>query len=428
MPFVKLSEIKFNDAERIRQDLQPDGIKELAESISNVGLINPIVIDQSMRLLTGRRRLEAHKLLKRDEIEVRYYEDLDPIQRRIVEYDENAKRGQLTWQEGARAIQEIHLLLSAANREHTMGETAQALGVSIAKVSEDLMLANGLGNERVDNRPSRKGALQTFKREREMALVRELASRRVDHVGEAIGREFIHRFSSLGSIYCATCIDVLRQLPDESIDLVVTDPPWGINLATASQWTKKWVPTYDDSPDAIQKILPEVFRECARVLKPGSHIYVFYPIQETGWWVDTLGSAGFVLRNRPLIWHKASQPSISDIYTSFLPSYESILWGWKPGEGDYRRFFSRPIPESLAVPRSDLRWHENEKPTQLLDVYIEASSEPNEVVLDPFAGGGSTLASAFALGRSYVGIEVDEVNYGKAVERLRELEAGGGSS
>lgn len=421
MPFVKLSNILFNDSERIRQDLQPEGIKELAESITNVGLINPIVVDRSLRLLTGRRRLEAHKLLGREEIEVRFYEDLDPIQQRIVEYDENAKRGQLTWQESARAIQEIHLLLSSRSREHSMGETAQALGVSIAKVSEDLMLAQGLGNDRIEARPSRRGALQTFKREREMELARELARRRDPNMVDNLGGTPRVRFGR-GTLYNASCLDVLRDLGPETIDLVVTDPPWGINLATASQWTKKWVPTYDDSPESIQKLLPDVFQELFRVLKEGAHIYVFYPIQETGWWIDALGAAGFILRNRPLIWHKAGQPSISDTYTSFLPSYESILWGWKPGEGDYRRFFSRPIPESMAIPRTDLRWHENEKPTLLLDAFIEASSDPNEVVLDPFAGGGSTLASAFGLGRSYLGVEIDEVNYGKAVERLRELE------
>ena len=58
----------------------------------------------------------------------------------------------------------------------------------------------------------------------------------------------------------------------------------------------------------------------------------------------------------------------------------------------------------------------------MLERWIEASSEPNEIVLDCFAGGASTLAAAFSLGRYYIGVELDEVNYTKSVERMKTLE------
>jgi site-specific DNA-methyltransferase (adenine-specific) len=209
-------------------------------------------------------------------------------------------------------------------------------------------------------------------------------------------------------------------MADESVDLVVTDPPWGINFQESSQWTTKWVMSYDDSPD-IQAVITELVPQLFRVMKPGAHFYIFYAIQDTGWWTDTLGSAGFYIRNRPLIWFKG-QPSMSDVYTSFLPCYESILWGWKPGVNGFRRYFTRSIPEAFLYPRTDNQWHENQKPTDLLGRFIEASSDVNDLVFDPFAGGGSTPASAFELGRYFLGIEKDEVNYGKAARRLSELE------
>lgn len=86
------------------------------------------------------------------------------------------------------------------------------------------------------------------------------------------------------------------------------------------------------------------------------------------------------------------------------------------------KLFSRPVPEGQGWPREPTIWHENSKPTEMLGKWIEASSEVNDVVLDVFSGGGSILASAFSLGRYYIGVEKDEVNYKKSVERLKQLE------
>jgi DNA modification methylase len=145
-------------------------------------------------------------------------------------------------------------------------------------------------------------------------------------------------------------------------------------------------------------------------------------MQESAWWVNLLTQVGLSVRQRPLIWHKSGQPGISDVYTSFLPAYEAILWAFKPDKGGQKRLFSRPIPESQAWPRQPGTYHENEKPVEMLATWIESSSEVNEIVLDCFAGGGSTLASAYAAGRYYIGIENDELNYVKCIDRMKVLE------
>ena len=86
------------------------------------------------------------------------------------------------------------------------------------------------------------------------------------------------------------------------------------------------------------------------------------------------------------------------------------------------KLFSRPVPEAQGWPREPTIWHENSKPVDMISKWIESSSEVNDVVLDCFSGGGSILASAFSLGRYYIGCEKDEVNHKKSVERLRQLE------
>lgn len=425
---IELEKITYNDEERQRKELDDNKvsgatIEELASSIKNLGLINPIIINRDYSLRAGRRRLEAHRVLGRATILARFVDTLTPLQAKELEFDENHKRKQLTWQEEAAAIKEIHEFRQTAatekGEEWSIRKTAETLGLSVGKVSEDLQLASHLDNTRVTGRPSRRGAITTARRERELDLVRELAARRAQDIGVRDADSTL----TGGVLALGDCRKFLATLADNSVDLVVTDPPWGIDLDKSSQWATKWLATYDDSPTHIQQVLRDAFPHIFRVLKPTSHIYCFFPIQEIEWWVKLLTEVGFYVRQRPLIWYKSGQPSISDPYASFLPCYEAVLWGFKPGDGGIRRFFARPTPEAAAYPRQPGLWHENEKPIDLITTFIEASSSVNEVVLDPFAGGASVLAAAFGVGRYYLGSELDEVNFVKARRRMTEMES-----
>jgi len=422
---LSVTTITFDDTTRTRKDLDEEKLLELIESFKNIGQITPIVVERDGKLVAGRRRLEAARRLGWPTIRAEYRDNLSEIDRKIVEFDENDKRSQLTWQEGAAAIKEIHELKKAeavaAYTNWTAADTAKILGVSEGKVSEDLVLASSLSNERVANRPSRRGALDTLKRERELVLVRELARRRAENLGLVLDSNATSLTG--GVVYNADCRDILKRMAESSVDLVIIDPPWGINFDKSAQWARHWIATYDDREESVRQMLVETFPLLFKVLKPTCHIYCFYPIQEVQWWIEQLTGAGFMMRQRPLIWFKQGQQGITDTYTSFLPGgYESILWGYRPGAENIRRLFARPVPEAQGFPREPTLWHENSKPVDMLARWIEASSEVNEVVLDVFAGGGSTLASAFALGRYYIGVEKDEVNYKKCVERLKQLE------
>lgn len=432
---LPVDSIKFVDDTRQRKELDEESLLELLESFKNVGQITPIVVDRENKLVAGRRRLEVARRLSWPTIRAEYRDQLDPISRKIIEFDENDKRKQLTWQEAASAIKEIHDLKIEESKSKlensgkswahsdlwTASDTARTLGKSIGKVSEDLVLAANLGNARIAGRPTRRGALDTVKRERELALVRELARRRAAGLG--LGDNTLKTTNLTGGvIYNEDCRAVLKEMSENSVDLIITDPPWGIDFDKASQWTHKWVATYDDAEVGVREMLVEAIPLLFKVLKPSCHLYCFFPIQEIQWWVDTFTGAGFIVRQRSLIWFKTGQQGISDVYTSFLPSYEAILWMYKPGPGDVRRLFARPVPEAAGWPRESTVWHENSKPVEMLEKWLEASSELNEVVLDPFAGGGSSLAGAFSLGRYYIGCERDTINFNKSIDRLRQLE------
>ena len=149
MPQIKIVDVKVG--ERFRQTF--DGIEELAASIQEFGLIEPIVCDENNNLIAGGRRLKAYQLLKMEVIEVKYINELNDLQKREIELEENLHRKDFTWQEEVIAKAKLHALKrqihGAAVKGHDskgwgISDTAKALDESPAKVSIDIALARGL--------------------------------------------------------------------------------------------------------------------------------------------------------------------------------------------------------------------------------------------------------------------------------------------
>lgn len=353
------------------------------------------------------------------EIDAIYYESLDEVTRRVVEFDENSKRKQFTWQEEAKAIAEIHRLKQEKalqfGKEWYQIDTAKVLGFSEAKVSGDIALSEFLDNPRVSVQGTRSGALLTYKRELEGNILEELAKRRVE------------KGVSESNVILGDCLVELDKIEPESIDLVIIDPPWGVDIHSTVPWLKiRGLSTgFDDSEDQIRDLMTISIIKIARVMRKRSHIYMFFPMDFLEFYRQLMMSAGLSLRGRPLVWYKTDQPSVTDAYRNFLPNYEGALFGWKPSDDPMdRRNLQVPIPEAIACPRSPSLWHFADKPVELLKKFVETSSSPSELVLDCFAGGGSTLIAAASLGRRYIGIEKDQVSYEKCLRRLEKLKKG----
>lgn len=423
--------------DRQRKTIDETSLAELIKSIRAIGLIQPIVLrNEDNTLLAGQRRLLAFERIGWEEIPFRRMADLTPLEQKVVEFDENHKREALTYAEEAQAILEIHQLLSVTstpdglveNSEHRLQDTADLLKVSVSKVQQDVRLAQALSEggvlaDKVLAHESRRGALVTFQRERELAIIRELAKRRGEKVPEVTeGSSEIVDYRS-GRVYHDDCVDVLQTMEENSIDLIVTDPPWGVDLSVSTTWSKQWTDRYDDSPVASLDLMEVVFPLLYKVLKPAGHLYMFAPLDLPTWtkWHDILVKSSFAVRVRPLIWAK-STPGITEVYTSFIPSYEGIIFASKLEDGK-SRLFQRPIMDCWTEARQSTHYHPNEKPERILDAMIQSSSEMTEVVLDPFCGGGSVLARAIMNGRRYIGIEKDPQYANTCLERINVMEA-----
>lgn len=391
-------------------------IDKLAESISKFGLIEPIVLDENNNLIAGERRVRAHQLLKLPEIEVRYMKELGDLEKKEIELEENIQRNAFTWQEEVTAKNQLHKLKQqihgSASRGHEkdgawkIKDTADALGESVGTVSMDIQLARGMkAFPELLKEKSKTTAFKKMKQLQEGILQNEL-SKRIKDKGVITHPQVIN----------GNCVEELMKMNANSVDLILTDPPYGIDVEKSHIFARM-SPTstnFEDGDFETFDLLDKVIKEMYRVLKDDRHMYLFFAIEKYDALVKLLTKHGFDVHAMPMIWDKGSgsYPSQS---TSFVHSYEPFLHctkGKRKLNGTPRDVFPvKRVPSGTKI-------HPTEKPTELLRDLIGFSTLPGETVLDPFAGSGSTLVAARECQRQGMGIELNLGYYQGICKRL----------
>ena len=213
------------------------------------------------------------------------------------------------------------------------------------------------------------------------------------------------------TIYHGDCREVLPQLKAGSCDLIVTDPPYGVRWQSGYRRKKFAVMKGDDDP----RLGAEVTALALRVLRGDRHLYVFGRHDFSG--LKLRGSV-------ELIWDKMLI-GLSHSHGAWSKSHEVISFAVKTDESK-RRFDSGAarmrrgtVLRYRRLNGSQVR-HPAEKPVGLLRELIESSSRMGEMVLDYFAGVGSTLVAAALEGRRAVGIEIEERWCEVAAKRLAQ--------
>lgn len=203
----------------------------------------------------------------------------------------------------------------------------------------------------------------------------------------------------IDEIYNCDCIEGMRELPADSVDVIVTDPPYGMDYQSHRRKERYGRIKGDKNLD----FLDDSFREMKRVLKDDSAIYVFASWHN----IDVFKEAFeryFKLKNI-IIWVKNSHGS-GDLKGAYAPKYEMILFGHK-GRSLLRGKRMEDVLQCDRVSGSK-SVHATQKPTLLLKELIANSSDEGAIVLDPFLGSGSTAVAAVEVGRHYVGYELSE--------------------
>lgn len=208
----------------------------------------------------------------------------------------------------------------------------------------------------------------------------------------------------LGSrIICGDALQVLKTLPKKSVDLIVTDPPYGDNIGYGLRHVRI---AGNEHPLLALQALTAAYR----VLKADATAYMFCGMRHL-WFIRSFFTqyTRYKLRET-IIWDKVSMGLGHD----FRKQYECILVLEK-GRPQYR---NPRMLNLLNYRRVRDPAHPHTKPLELIEALIQHSSNEEQLVLDPFLGSGTTAVAACQLNRRYLGIEQDEGYCQLAAERV----------
>ncbi|HVB24075.1 MAG TPA: DNA methyltransferase [Ktedonobacteraceae bacterium] len=217
--------------------------------------------------------------------------------------------------------------------------------------------------------------------------------------------------SSSSFLFHADCLEVLGDLPDNSVDCIITDPPYGINYKSLSHSLPK-ATIANDGPEAYD-LLDKALALAVNKLRLNSHVYIF-----TDWHayepMAEVVKRYFNLKN-VLVWVKNNRTR-GDLKGNYGYQHEMVFYAHK----GRRHLVGKRDGNVLNFNKvySNRMIHPVEKPIKLLEYLIGKSTNEGETVLDPFMGSASTCIAARNLKRNYIGIELDEVWYKVARERL----------
>lgn len=218
--------------------------------------------------------------------------------------------------------------------------------------------------------------------------------------------------------------ELLKLLDDKSIDCIVTDPPFGIdNLSNRSETEhgKKYARKIagDESPEQAVELFYKVMDALDSKMADDCDVYIFTAHTVLAEWLvlaRSLEKYGLQYKSM-LIWDKGECPGLGDL-NSWGVGYEVVIFLKK---GKKIRQVKRPSGIVACKPLlAGKLIHPHEKPEPLLERLIKFSTEPGELVVDPFGGSGATVRAARNTGRSGIAIELDDYNYEQSVRKLTE--------
>lgn len=204
----------------------------------------------------------------------------------------------------------------------------------------------------------------------------------------------------LNTIYCMDCLDGMREMEDNSVDVVLADPPYGIDYQSARRTDKAlWKPKIRNDTEPFTEWIPDAYR----VLREGGRLLCFYRWDVQTEFVTPLEQAGFSLRSQ-IVWDKITH-GMGDLCGEFAPQHELIMYATK---GKYEFKGARPktvIRQQRVSPES--LTHPNEKPAGLIIKLLNSITIKGETVLIPFVGSGVDAEVCTRMERPFIGFELD---------------------
>ena len=224
----------------------------------------------------------------------------------------------------------------------------------------------------------------------------------------------------MNKIINENAIEFMKALGNESIDLIVTDPPYKVTPKGCAGNSGGMMITKETMKGKIFKhndIKPiDYIPEFYRLLKDGSHCYIMTNHVNLQEMLNVATECGFHFI-KSLVWNKGNKI----MGRFYMSQFEYILF-FRKGKG--KKINKCGTADILNVPNKKTKdengknLHDTEKPVELMKILVENSSQVGELVLDPFVGIGATAIACKELDRQYIGVELDEHYYNIAVNRI----------
>ncbi|MBU4332593.1 site-specific DNA-methyltransferase [Patescibacteria group bacterium] len=249
------------------------------------------------------------------------------------------------------------------------------------------------------------------------------------------------------ALYLGDCIEVLKKFPENYFDMIFADPPYRLSNGGITCRNGKMVSVNKGKWDVSEGVKKDLefhiswIKACRRVLKPEGTIWVsgtYHSIYQTGL---ALQGTGFHILN-DIAWFKPNaSPNLSCRY--FTASHETLVWARKEKkfkhkfnyklmkDGDWSEdFLKKPSLQMRSVwaispPKKEEKKfgkHPTQKPEELLRRIVLASTNKNDLILDPFTGSSTTGLAACLYGRKFVGIDNEKQYLDLSIKRFEELD------
>lgn len=246
----------------------------------------------------------------------------------------------------------------------------------------------------------------------------------------------------INTILEGNCLDILKQLPDNSVDACVTDPPYNISNKKGLDWKFSNYTTIEEKWDSFKDTNYYQFsfdwiREIIRIVKPNGNIFIFgsyHGIFTIGFLLQTIFDRCIISQ---IVWYKVdAQPNIT--CRMFTESTEFIIWAvnnenkkasnWTfnydiikqiNNNKQMRNVWEIPVTKSIEKNHGK---HPSQKPASVINRIILAGTNKGDIVIDPFSGSGTTGVICQQQGRNWIMIEKEREYNLIAEKRIQELE------
>jgi site-specific DNA-methyltransferase (adenine-specific) len=255
-------------------------------------------------------------------------------------------------------------------------------GQHVKDIQEDLKLASALEDPEIARIKDKKKALKALE------LKQKLQS-------NATAAAAVPRITHEDYKYkIADALEALTALPDGSIDILLSDPPYGRNFHKDELWSGQ-ERNYDDSPESYKKLMTDLVKVLNKKLAPQAHVYLFCDIYYLNWLRElfAFNISKFESWRHPIIWDKGHMGSYANIEFGPRHVYDYIFYGYR-GERKVANIDKDII--SGILPLEDKR-HPDEKPPEVFRNLINRSANAGDLIVDPFCGAGTIFIAGAGL-------------------------------